>query len=139
MKKFWQAIKILLMILGGLFLVEIILIAYVLIADPFNLRALLGAPAAPPVTEALPTTENAPATPSANVAPADPNDRNPALNADQEAALQAIGVDPATLPSELTAEQEACMREAVGADRAAEIEAGISPTAFEFLKASRCL
>jgi len=66
-------------------------------------------------------------------------DSNPMLNESQESALETFGIDPASLPSEITPEQEACFIEAIGADRVEEIKAGDTPTATEIFKGRGCL
>ena len=66
-------------------------------------------------------------------------DSNPMLNESQEAVLETLGIDPASLPTEVTAEQQTCFEAAIGADRVAEIVAGDSPTATEVFKGRGCL
>ncbi len=66
-------------------------------------------------------------------------DSNPALSAEQEAILRSSGVDPASLPSEITPEMEVCFEEKLGAERYAEIKAGSEPTVTDFFKAQSCL
>lgn len=69
----------------------------------------------------------------------DETDSNPALSAEQETALRSSGVDPASLPSEITPEMEVCFEEKLGAERYAEIKAGSEPTVTDFFKAQSCL
>lgn len=66
-------------------------------------------------------------------------DRNPMLNESQESALETFGIDPASLPSTISPEQEACFIEAIGADRVEEIKAGDTPTATEIFRGRGCL
>lgn len=66
-------------------------------------------------------------------------DANPMLSAEQEAALRTFGIDPATVPSTITPEAEACFVAAIGAERVAQIKAGDSPSATEFFKAKGCI
>ena len=66
-------------------------------------------------------------------------DSNPMLNESQETMLETVGIDPASLPTEVTAEQEACFEAAIGADRVNEIAAGDTPTAGEIFKGRGCL
>lgn len=66
-------------------------------------------------------------------------DSHPTLNESQEAALETVGIDPATLPSSITPEQEACFVEAIGQARVDEIKAGGSPTASEVFSARGCI
>jgi ABC-type Fe3+-hydroxamate transport system substrate-binding protein len=66
-------------------------------------------------------------------------DANPSMSPAQEAALRAFGVDPATVPASITAEQEACFVAKLGATRTAEIKAGDVPTAAELFTAKACI
>lgn len=75
----------------------------------------------------------------ANQAASAPADSNSMLNASQEAALETFGIDPASLPSTISHEQEACFIEAIGAARVEEIKAGDTPTATEIFKGRGCL
>ncbi len=60
------------------------------------------------------------------------------LSASQEAALRAVGIDPAVLTS-LSETQKTCIYAAVGQERAAEIIGGATPTVVEIFKAKGCL
>jgi hypothetical protein len=66
-------------------------------------------------------------------------DRNPLIPESQEKALQAIGVDPAKLPTKITPEMNACFEQKLGATRTLEIKNGSTPTATEFIKVQSCL
>ncbi len=66
-------------------------------------------------------------------------DAHPGMSPAQEAALRAFGVDPATVPTSISAEQEACFVAKLGATRTAEIKAGDVPTAAEFFTAKACI
>ena len=90
-------------------------------ADPFNLRPMLS------------SFNSSPSMTDGTV------DKNPLLNSDQEKMLESIGVNPETLPSELTPEMEKCLIEKVGAQRADEIVKGDKPTAIDLFKAGACL
>ncbi|OGH87001.1 MAG: hypothetical protein A2206_00370 [Candidatus Magasanikbacteria bacterium RIFOXYA1_FULL_40_8] len=112
-------------VLGVIFFLIIMLGVYLFVADPFNLRPMLSSFNLSPsgiTTEASKT-----------------GDKNPLLNSDQEKMLESIGVNPETLPSELTPEMEKCLIEKVGAQRADEIVKGDKPTAIDLFKASACL
>jgi len=116
--------------LGVVFLILIIISAYILIADPFGLR---------PIIKALqsPAENNLPITNSAQTSGA--IDKNPLLTAEQEKTLESLGVNPAALPTQITPELESCLTEKLGAARAEEIKKGSQPSAADFLKASSCL
>ncbi len=75
----------------------------------------------------------------ANQSASAPADSNPMLNAGQEAALETFGIDPASLPSQITPDQEACFIEAIGAARVEEIKAGDTPSATEIFRGRGCL
>lgn len=57
----------------------------------------------------------------------------------QVEALISLGVDPQTVPSTVSAQQEACFVEALGEARVAEVKAGAVPSALEFMKAKSCI
>lgn len=63
---------------------------------------------------------------------------HPYLNTEQEELLQSIGIDPADVPTEITAAQEDCAIEALGAERAQQIISGATPTLNDILKAQHC-
>lgn len=66
-------------------------------------------------------------------------DSNPLLTESQETSLEVIGVDPESLPSEITPAMQICFVEKLGAERAQEIADGDSPTPGDYLKAKACL
>ncbi len=66
-------------------------------------------------------------------------DKNPALNAAQEKALETFGIDPATVPTSITPAQEACFIEKLGASRVEEIKAGATPSMTDYFKANGCI
>lgn len=116
MKKFFT---IFFVTLGVIFLVLILVGAYLFVFDPLHLRSGSNESTAP--------------TGAAQV------DKNPILSPSQEQALETFGIDPATVPSSITPEQEACFTKILGAARVAEIKAGDSPTATEYFKAKSCI
>ena len=67
-------------------------------------------------------------------------DANPYLNETQEKTLKAVGVDPATLPKEITPEMNVCFKETLGAERYDMLASGQEqPSAADFFKARSCL
>ena len=66
-------------------------------------------------------------------------DKNPLLSPAQEKALRTIGIDPTSIPSSFTPEQEACFVRILGESRVAEIKAGSTPTPAEYFQAKSCL
>ena len=93
---------------------------YFYIADPLNLKPLISN-----TKSESKSTESA-GTPSY-------------LSESQEKALKTFGIDPASVPSEITPEQEACFEAKLGEERVAEIKAGDSPTATEYFNAKDCM
>jgi hypothetical protein len=110
--------------LGVLFFILILVLAIIYITDGYGIRSLLtGTSSSSSVSD-----DNA----------SDNTDKNPLLSESQEKVLENIGVDPATLPSEITPEMEECFEEKLGKERADEIKAGDSPTPIDYAKAKGC-
>lgn len=126
-----KVLKIVLNILGIIFLMVIIILAYLWFFDPFEIRNILGRNVTP-ISVIKTVTGN-------NPIKIDNIDKNPLLNEQQEAQLEAIGVDPSDLPAEITPLMKTCFTEKLGSDRNDEIIAGSAPTAMDFIKASSCL
>jgi hypothetical protein len=120
MKKFFT---IFFVTLGVIFSIIILIVIYLFIADPFKIKPLLFGSKATTSQKATSTQ-----TPSG-------------LSDSQKKALEAVGVNPATLPSpsSITPAQEACFTSKLGATRVAEIKAGASPTAVEIFTAKACI
>jgi hypothetical protein len=132
MKKFFTYLFV---FFGFLFVLEVGALAYLWYADPFELRPLIAAfttpaPAATPATEVETT--------SGSIAPAPVADKNPGLTAEQERALETIGVNPAALPTAITPEMKSCFVGILGAARVAEIEGGATPTPTEVFQTRSC-
>lgn len=66
-------------------------------------------------------------------------DQHPALSAEQESALQSVGVDVSALPNEITPGMENCFVQKIGQKRVDEIKAGSNPTPLEIIKSRDCL
>lgn len=120
--------------LGVIFLILIFIGIYFFITDPLNLRSMFsgsGPVPQPPKSAATEqaTTENTPTTPTGGFQ----------LSDAQKQALGSFGIDPATVPTSITAEQEACFSTALGEARVSEIKAGAVPNALEFFKAKSCI
>jgi hypothetical protein len=115
MKKFFN---ILFVVLGIIFSVLILIGVYFYITDPLNLKPLIFN------TESKST---------------ETKDNHSLLSESQEKALKTFGIDPADIPSEITVEQESCFEAKLGAERVAEIKAGDSPSATEYIKARDCI
>ena len=53
--------------------------------------------------------------------------------------LEAVGINPADVPTEITPAQEECAIEALGAERVNEIISGSTPSITDVLKAQHCI
>ncbi len=122
MKKF---LNIFFVSLGVIFFIIILLSIYFYVADPLNLKPLLFGSQVE--------------IKSGNTTTGSVTNDHPLLNDSQQAALEKIGIDPTTIPSKFTPEQEACFKTKLGDDRVAEIMAGDSPSLTEFLRAKDCI
>ena len=125
MKRF---LTVFFVVLGVLFFLLIIAIAYFLIRDPYHVRPILFGM----MRTSIVTTDKKPSDKT-------PTDKNPLLNASQEKALENIGIDPATLPSTITPRMQTCFQSKLGKTRVNEIKAGSKPTAEEIFTARECL
>jgi len=128
-----KILTIFFVVLGVVFFLLMLLATYFYVADPLNLKPLLFGND----TELSADTEVNVGVPT-GIAPA-PSDESSFLNEQQADALKTFGIDPETLPSEITPEQEACFVEKLGSARVAEIVAGDSPSVTEFYQARDCI
>lgn len=133
--------------LGVIFFLLLIGLAYLIIVDPYNVKPLLTALQSRPQVEQS-DTRDAPASSDGEVSgsgTATPTAEGTVLDAPvpltpaQAAALEVVGIDPASLPSSISPEQEACFIEKIGADRVEAIKAGAAPTPVEMWQARECL
>jgi hypothetical protein len=136
MKKFFCGFF---MTLGVIFFILILVGTYLFVADPYNIKPLLfGSGTNTPVQnqQTTRTTQN-----TTNNTPAREQtlDKNPVLNQNQEAALEAVGIDPTNIPTQVSPEQELCFENTIGEARVAAIKAGGTPTALEIFAARNCL
>ena len=121
MKKF---LNIFFVTLGIIFFILILIGTYFFVTDPLNLKPIIFGSDSEVVTEEVGGTKVS---------------KNPILNEKQEKALETFGIDPASIPSSITQEQESCFVEILGQARVNEIKAGDSPTATEYFKARNCI
>lgn len=117
-------------VLGVIFFILILGAIYIWLADPFEIKPLLSSGI---------TVDSVVNTISGNKVEVDNIDKNPLLNEDQEATLETLGVDPATLPTEITPAMQACFVDKLGEARTNEIIQGSSPTPSDFFQARSCL
>jgi hypothetical protein len=123
MKKFFT---IFFVTLGIIFSIIILVVIYLFVVNPFKIKPLLfGSPAKTQSATNSGTSTN----------------NNSGLSDTQKKALEAVGVNPATLPSpsSITPAQETCFTQKLGAARIAEIKAGATPTAVEIFTAKSCI
>ena len=145
-------IRLVLQVFGGLFLLQLLGLGYLYIYDPFDLRPpyvtddMVQVPPSSSTTSVIPetltpdtkteteieTTKHAEVTSPAPLS-------GPSLTPGQENALRFIGIDPNTLPTEITETQRACFERALGEARVAEIVAGATPSVIELFSAQSCL
>ena len=119
--------------LGIIFFVSILVGVYFFITDPYNLKPLIfGTGQKNTSVENVDTSVEAETSPTAGVGGFQLSDA-------QRQALASFGIDPATVPTSISAEQEACFNGVLGTSRVAEIKAGDSPSALEFFKAKSCI
>ena len=131
MKKF---LTVFFVTLGVVFFILISMAVYFFVTDPLNLKPILfGREQVEVQGNEIHEIGEVTGSTTTEV------DRNPMLNATQEKALDAIGVNPANIPTQFSSEQEICFGEKLGVDRVEEIKAGDLPSAAEFFKARECL
>lgn len=135
MKKFITSFFV---VLGVVFFVILLALAYLWFADPFELRPLIDSYRSP-ISVSSVATSSAPANESAPSEAATVDDKNPNLTPAQANALEFIGVDVTALPDSITPDQLACFTRVLGAPRVAEIQSGAAPTPIEILKAKECI
>jgi hypothetical protein len=119
-------------VLGVLFLIQLIVLACFFIIDPYNLKPLLFKQTAP-AAQNTSTNTNASGEVTASEGSA------PALSPAQAAALEAAGLSAEAGSFNFTEAQQACFEAKLGAARVAEIKGGAVPTFSEFGAAKECM
>jgi len=122
-----RVLNIFFVVLGILFFVGILGGCYVWLADPFDIFSRGVSPAS--IMKTM--------TGNTNVK-IDNVDKNPLLTEQQEAQLETLGIDPASLPSKITPAMKTCFIEKLGQERADQIIKGSAPTPMDFFKAQSC-
>ena len=133
--------------LGVIFCILIIAGTYFFVADPYHIRPLISimmekSPATNTEVSKTAGTNNtthATGTAATGTTTTNTTTNNPLLNASQEKALEAMGINPANLPTKITPEMETCFDTKLGTVRTTEIKNGATPTATDFFKARACL
>ncbi len=132
--------------LGVIFLILILAGVCFYIIDPYNLKPLIFGsdpvmtPPQKTINTTIPsiTTETSSNTPE-NTAPTTQVSGGFVLSPAQKQALISFDIDPASVPSSISTEQETCFTGVLGASRVTEIKAGAVPSALEFFKAKACI
>lgn len=114
--------------LGVIFFILILIAGYFFVTDPYNLKPLIFGSDSETI-EKKPSEEVPGAVVSGGFT----------LSESQKQALVSVGIDPASVPSSISVEQESCFVGYLGADRVAEIKAGAVPNALEFMKVKPCI
>jgi hypothetical protein len=130
-------------VLGVIFFVLLLRIAYFFVADPLNIRPLLAtlkenneSIVVPDESEVPTTTGTLPTVTTAGTVPETPK---PMLSTEQTQALEQVGINPQSVPVRFTPEQITCFVGVLGQDRVDAIVAGDTPTPTEFFTAKNCL
>ncbi len=128
METFLKIIKGFFITLGVIFLILILLLTVFIIVDPFKLRPLISSMVEIPFISNN-TSENK----------FNSTETHPFLTEQQANTLKTMGIDPETLPTEITPDMEMCFTEKLGEQRVNEIKAGSEVTAVDYLKAKDCV
>tara|TARA_B100000745_G_C19941081_1_gene317310 strand:+ start:62 stop:463 length:402 start_codon:yes stop_codon:yes gene_type:complete len=133
MRLILKILNIFFVILGVIFFCLLVAAYYLYVADPWGIKPILFPTESEKVLEEMviePAEEGEVATSS---------DKHPMLNESQENILEATGVDPASLPTELTPELLNCFEEKLGVERVNEIQNGDVPTITDYFRSRDCL
>ena len=127
MKTFLKILNGFFVFLGVIFFIIIIALTYLWFADPLGIKPMFIDGGDENTVTQQEFEENGDI------------DAHPLLDSSQESLLRLAGIDPATLPTEITPELQACVLEIVGEERAREIADGATPTFSEVIKGKACL
>jgi hypothetical protein len=130
-----KILNTLFVILGVIFLILILIGTYLFITDPWNIKPFIfGSDFKIETTQNNTTDATTTSTSTSNS-----TDTKIVLSAKQKETLTALGIDPVVVPASITATQETCLRTKLGTARLAELLAGDSPTAIDFVNAKSCI
>jgi hypothetical protein len=121
-----KVLNIIFVTLGVVFL---IILVYLFFFSPIKVNQLFGLGKTATSTEEISDSNGST---TANT------DKNPLLSPAQEKTLQTFGIDPSTLPTQITPEMEQCFIAKLGSARVEAIKSGSTPTAAEFYAARSC-
>lgn len=125
-------------VLGVLFLIQLVALTFFFITDPYNLRPLLfGSDSAFSFPDGG-GADNGGGTDDSGTG-ANATGGGFTLSPAQKQALVNVGIDPGAVPNSISAEQESCFVGVLGEARVGEIRNGAVPNAIEFAKAKSCI
>ncbi len=130
MKKFFT---IFFVVLGVIFFIILLVLAYLFIFDPYNLKPFITG--SNTSTKSIQTESNT----TSQTSDVNTNTESSNLSPAQTKALEAVGIDPSTLPQSFTNEQLKCFETILGKARVDEIKAGATPSFTEFNQAKSCI
>ncbi len=119
--------------LGVIFLIFIVVLIYLFVADPFELKPILKMINLDVISKNLKSSDQSATSTETNI------DKNPLLNSEQENNLSSFGIDPSALPKEITPEMEKCFRDNLGNEKVDQIIKSGQPDMSDFFKARSCL
>ena len=123
MKTFLKILRVLFVVLGIIFFLLIIAGFYLYQSDFYGIKTIVNYEQ----KESIDTGDTY------------HNDKNSTLSTEQENQLERVGIDPATVPTEISPEMEECFVDKLGEKRVREIAGGASPNALEIVKVEPCL
>ncbi len=127
-------------VLGGAFLVVLFIIGYLYFVDPYNLKPLFNSSGEiTPVSIETSLESTEPTDSDVIVQPGSTATAGFVLSEPQRSALVGLGVDPAAVPTEVSAAQEECFIDVLGKARVEELKAGAVPGTMELLRAQSCI
>lgn len=125
MRTFLKIIKVFFIFLGVIFFIILLFIAYLWFFDPLNIKPVL-----------FSNNSQSDIIIDNNVSS---TDSHPLLDENQEKMIESLGINPSSLPTEITPEMEVCFKDKLGAKRVAEIVNGDPISMADSIKASSCL
>ena len=126
--------------LGVVFVLQLIFLAYLYFADPYNLKPLLFPQSVNKTQESSRVDNNNSTTEALGDAGSTENHSDSSnVSSDQAKALESVGVSPDSVPQSFTAAEQACFESILGVERVNQIKAGDTPSLSEFYAARKCL
>jgi len=123
-------------VLGVIFFLILSGIAYLVIADPFNIKPFLSSMSEINANNSN-NYSNGSIETSTTTRTSEVN--NDGISEGQAEALRTVGINPNSVPNQFTPEQTTCFVSVLGQERVDAIIAGATPTPVEFYQAKDCL